>query len=66
MLSFVALDFFQKSPLLILPLIALGIFVTVFLTTTARALLTDKAKMDELAALPFRDQPKCRGEERHV
>lgn len=66
MLSFIALDYFQKSPLLILPLIALGIFVTVFVAVTVRAMLTDKSRLEALAALPLRDGAASAEDHDHV
>jgi hypothetical protein len=53
MLSWFASDFFAKSPALAYPVIALGIFMTIFVTTTLRALLEKKDEVDRLARLPL-------------
>lgn len=55
MLGWISGDFFARSPVLIYPLIALGIFMTVFVAAALRAFLTRKEHFDELALLPFDD-----------
>lgn len=55
MLGWISSEFFARSPVLIFPLIALGIFMTVYITAAVRIMRTDKSKLDELAALPFDD-----------
>jgi hypothetical protein len=46
-------EFFFKSPLLALPLVALGIFLTVFVVMFVRALLRPETASSRLAALPL-------------
>lgn len=48
-----AMDYFARSPLLLLPVLALGIFFGIFVVLSARALLTKKSECDDLARLPF-------------
>lgn len=59
MLGRYAAEFFEKSPALIFPLIALGIFLTVFVTLSVRAIRMDRAQTSGLSRLPFE------GEERY-
>ena len=56
MLSWISADFFARSPVLVFPLVALGIFMTVFVVAALRAFRTDKARLDALAQLPFEDR----------
>ena len=53
MLSLVARDFFLRSPVLVLPIAALLLFLTAFVATTLKALLTRKREITRLAALPI-------------
>jgi hypothetical protein len=53
MLSFMAMDFFQKSPLLVFPLIALALFTSVFLTVVVRTLRTRPSAYARLENLPL-------------
>lgn len=53
MLSLIALDFFRRSPMLMLPMVALAIFMLVFAVVTVRTLLRHKASYDHLANLPL-------------
>lgn len=55
MLSLIAMDFFAKSPVLSMPLLALGLFVTAFLTVALRTALTDKRYIDSMSNLPLDD-----------
>ncbi len=57
MLSLVALEFFQKSPLLLFPLVALGLFMFVFVFITLRTVLTDHSRYDALSRLPLESSP---------
>jgi hypothetical protein len=47
------MDFFARSPALICPVIALGLFMTIFVTTSLRALRADRARIDRLARMPL-------------
>lgn len=62
MLSFMAMDYFQKSPVLFFPLLSLAIFLTVFLVVTLRVCLTNKERYDALARFPL-DEPRPASEE---
>ena len=53
MLSWFASDFFARSPMLAYPIVALGIFMTIFVTATLRALFRNKDEVDRLARLPL-------------
>lgn len=53
MLSSIAAEFFGRSPVLALPVIALVLFVAVFVATSVRALLTRKRDVAQLASLPL-------------
>ena len=53
MLSMMAQGFFSQSSLLILPIIALFIFMAVFALVTLRVLRTDKESLQVLAGLPL-------------
>ena len=48
-------ELFRGSPLLVLPLIALGLFVAVYLAQTLRTLLGRRGRYDAVAALPLMD-----------
>ena len=56
MLSFMAMDYFQKSPVMAFPLIALAIFMGVFFLVTLRAVLTKKSRWESIARLPLEQQ----------
>lgn len=53
MISFMASDFFARSPALMCPVIALGLFMTVFVATSLRALRADRAGIDRMARMPL-------------
>lgn len=53
MLGRYAAEFFAKSPALMFPLVALGIFVTVFVVLSIRAIRMDRAQTAGLSQLPF-------------
>lgn len=55
MLGWAATEFFANSPLLVLPLISLVIFVTVFMVMTVRAIRMDEALVDEISTLPLEE-----------
>jgi hypothetical protein len=59
MLGFMAMDYFRHSPLLFYPLLALAIFMVVFVLVSLRTLLTHKQRYDALAALPLMDDEKA-------
>jgi len=55
MLSQMAADYFARSPVLAFPLVALAIFLVVFLGVSLRTLLRDKKYIDRMAELPLHD-----------
>lgn len=55
-MGFMAMDYFRQSPLLALPVLALVLFMLVFLAVTLRALLTQKSRWDAMAMLPLEDR----------
>jgi hypothetical protein len=55
MLSFMASEYFQRSPMLFYPLLALALFMAVFFIITLRAVLTGGARYQALARLPLEE-----------
>lgn len=55
MLSWLASDFFARSPVLAYPLVALFVFFAVFAGASLKAVLTRRSEIDRLARLPFSD-----------
>jgi hypothetical protein len=55
MLSLIAMDFFSKSPVLSMPILALGLFMSAFIAVAVRTALTDKRRIDIMASLPLED-----------
>ena len=55
MLSQLCSEYFARSQVLIWPLVALGIFVTVFIAVSLRALARSHADVRYMAELPLRD-----------
>lgn len=55
MISWFASDFFARSPVLIFPVVALGIFATVFTLVSLRALLRRSSELEALSRLPLED-----------
>lgn len=53
MLSTLTRSLFAGSPLLVFPLIALALFVLVFVAAAIRALRAERAMVEHLAALPL-------------
>jgi uncharacterized membrane protein (DUF485 family) len=53
MLGWFASDFFARSPVLIFPLVALGLFMTVFVLATVRALMANREHLDRMSRLPL-------------
>lgn len=58
-------EYFRGSPWLTLPLVALVFFFAVFLVVLVRVALgmRDKRRVDELARLPFADEPSLPAQE---
>jgi hypothetical protein len=59
MMRAMSAEFFSRSPLLIFPLIALGIFMAVFLCITARTLLTRRDELQRMAELPLTEEKQA-------
>jgi hypothetical protein len=55
-------EYFARSPLLVYPMIALGLFFVVFVVVSVRALRTRTSEIERLAALPLADSER----QRHV
>lgn len=55
MLSWMATDYFDKSPVLIFPMIALFLFMGVFTVTVVRAMLKRRTEIERMARLPLED-----------
>lgn len=53
MLSWIASDYFTRSPVLLYPLVALGLFMTVFVAVALRAFFGNAQRFEALAQLPF-------------
>lgn len=53
MLSWFASDYFSQSPVLIFPIVALGLFMTVFMVMSLRAIFARKPALDRMAQLPL-------------
>jgi len=53
MLSWIASDYFARSPVLLYPLVALGLFMTVFVAVSLRAFFGSAERFEALAQLPF-------------
>ena len=57
MLSLMAGSFFERSPMLIFPLIALCLFIAVFCAILWRTVRTSRAELDRAAHMPLADSP---------
>ncbi len=55
MLRLISADYFARSPLLALPVVALFLFVLVFTLVTLRALFSRHEDVARMAELPFDD-----------
>ncbi len=55
MLQLLSADYFARSPLLVFPVIALGVFMLVFVVATLRAFLTRQSEISHMANLPLED-----------
>lgn len=65
MLGFMAREFFRQSPVLMFPLIALAIFMTVFIVIALRAVVSRKQSWDAVSRLPLESdagEKEVRGE----
>jgi hypothetical protein len=56
MLSFISSEFFARSPVLAFPVVAMLLFMAVFVANAVRALRAAKPELDRLAELPFSDE----------
>lgn len=55
MMSLIASDFFAKSPVLVFPIVALILFVTVWTAVTMRTLFRKSQSYERIARLPLDD-----------
>ena len=53
MISFMAMDFFEKSPVLYLPLVALFLFMLVFASITIKTFWIRTSHIEKLARMPL-------------
>jgi cbb3-type cytochrome oxidase subunit 3 len=60
MLSQLAADYFARSPVLAFPIVALALFMVVFVAVSVRALCRQRAELDQLAALPLADSQEVK------
>jgi hypothetical protein len=60
MLSWIASGYFAQSPVLVLPVVAMILFMVVFTASALRALRTKKTELDHLANLPFEREEEAR------
>ena len=60
-MSRLASDFFAQSPALLLPVLALVLFVVVFTVMTVRAMKMNKKTVTRLASLPLQHQEDADG-----
>jgi hypothetical protein len=60
MLTQFAAEFFARSAVLAYPILALGLFLVVFLGVSLRALLTQGAELNHMANLPLFDDEVSR------
>jgi cbb3-type cytochrome oxidase subunit 3 len=51
-------DLLSQSSLLVLPLIALFLFIAVFVGVVVRTLMRSRAEIDECAAIPLHDEDR--------
>ena len=56
-MSFMVKEFFLASPLLVYPLIALALFMGVFVMVTVATMMKRSESYAQVADLPLRDQP---------
>jgi hypothetical protein len=54
-ISWLASDFFARSPMLLFPVAGLFLFMTAFAVVSARALLRKRDHLDRMARLPLED-----------
>ena len=53
MMRMISAEFFARSPVLVFPILALGLFMIVFVVISLRAVLTSKTQLDAASRLPF-------------
>lgn len=56
----IARQFFADSPVIVYPIVALLLFIAVFLVVTVRTLRTQKTELDALARIPLGDEEESR------
>ena len=60
MLTQLAADFFARSPVLAYPILALGLFLGVFVCITLKAVFSQGAELEHMANLPLFDDKVVR------
>ncbi|MFW5876010.1 MAG: hypothetical protein ACOCXM_04680 [Myxococcota bacterium] len=55
MISWFASDFFARSPVLLFPVVALALFVTVFMLVSLRTLLWKRQDLEAVSRLPLEE-----------
>jgi VIT1/CCC1 family predicted Fe2+/Mn2+ transporter len=60
MLSWISSDFFARSPLLALPVIALLLFMAVFAAAAVRAAIANRSQLERMARMPLEDESEAR------
>lgn len=60
MMRLMSSEFFARSPVLIFPVLALGLFFAVFVLISLRVALTQRDELDAASRLPLND-----GDSRH-
>lgn len=55
MISWFASDFFARSPVLLFPVVALALFITVFMLVSLRALLWKRQDLEAVSRLPLEE-----------
>jgi hypothetical protein len=58
-MSTIARQFFADSPVIFFPILALLLFLVVFVVLTVRAIRTRPEELDALARIPFGDEEEA-------
>jgi hypothetical protein len=58
MLSQLSADYFARSPVLAYPILALGLFLLVFIVVSLRAALRAPSEIERMAQLPLHDSER--------
>ena len=58
-MSTIAMQFFADSPVILYPILALLLFLVVFVSITVRVLRARREDLDALARIPFGDEEEA-------